>query len=302
MNIVTHVAPDWDAIGAVWLLQRYGGLESVDVRFVNTGRPDPDVLDEAAAVVDTGRIYDPLRLRFDHHHLPGAEANATCATQQVYHWLIIARPNVDWSYLGGIVDLIYAGDTGKAEAQESRRRGIHALLSAHKARNATDLGLLAWGMDVLDDLAAHAKARHEAAETLAQHMVYCSADGLLVALKDAPAHASSAAFEVGARLVVFQNESPETNAIGVWRSGEWQEPHCGELVRAILDYAPAIRMAGVLATTTMAAQAVFAELETWYRHSAGFFCGRGTDKAPDPRPITVDLIDVARAIDAVWQR
>lgn len=302
MNIITHVSPDWDAIGAVWLLQRFGGLESADVRFVNTGKPDLGLLESATAVVDTGRVYHPPMLRFDHHHLPGAEANETCATQQVYHWLIIARPNVDWTYLGPIVDLIYAGDTGKSDANESRRRGIHALLSAHKERKATDLALLAWGMDVLDDLAAHSAARYEAAETLAQHSVYCSADGLLVALKGAPPHASSAAFEAGARLVVFQNESPETNAIGIWRSGEWQQPHCGELVRAILDYAPAIRMAQTMATTTMAAQAIFAELATWYRHEAGFFAGRGTQKAPDPRPIDAELRDVAAAIDGVWQR
>lgn len=303
-TIVTHVSPDWDAIGAVWLLQRYGGLHDADVRFVNTGNPPADVLAEATAVVDTGRIIDERRLRFDHHHLPGAKANATCAMQQVYHWLILARPETDWTYLGGIVGLIYAGDTGRSEANESRRIGIHALLSARKARGAGDLALLAFGYDLLDDLAAHAKARQEAAETLAAHIIYVSADGLLVALKDAPAHASSAAFEAGARLVVFQHTdlTIPTHAIGIWRAGEWREPHCGELVTSILDRAPRVFMAQTVATTPQAAQAMFAELATWYRHEAGFFAGRGTAKAPNATPIEADLRDVAAALDEAWKR
>lgn len=302
MYIVTHVSPDWDAIGAVWLLQRFGGLEDAEVRFVNTGRPPADVLASAVAVADTGREDAPARLRFDHHHLPGAEANATCATQQVYHWLILHRPETDWTYLGPIVDLIYAGDTGKPAANESRKRGIHALLSALKARGAADYTLLNHGYGWLDLLAEHSKGRQEAAETLAQHLVYTSTDGLLMAIKDAPPMASSAAFDAGARLVVFQNSRPETNAIGIWRSGEWQEPHAGQLVRAILDYAPAIRVEQTIATTTTAAQAIFDELATWYLHEAGFFAGRGTDKAPDPRSIIADLRDIAAALDAVWKR
>lgn len=291
MNIITHVSPDLDAIGAVWLLQRFGGLESADVRFVNTGNPPADLLEAAIAVCDTGREYDPRRLRFDHHHLPGAEANATCATQQVYHWLIIARPNTDWSYLGPIVDLIYAGDTGKPEANESRRRGIHAQHSALKARGASDYVLLNDGYAMLDLLAEHAKARQEAADTLSAHLVYRSADGLLVALKDAPAHASSAAFEAGARLVVFQHTDLmiPTHAIGVWRSGEWQQPHVGQLVAA------------VIADPSLPADTLD-ELSIWYRHEAGFFAGRGTAKAPNATPIVADVVDIATALDSVWVR
>lgn len=32
------------------------------------------------------------------------------------------------------------------------------------------------------------------------------------------------------------------------------------------------------------------------------FTGRGTQKAPDARPIGVELADLARAIDEAWQR
>lgn len=291
MYIVTHVSPDWDAITAVWLLQRYGGLGDADVRFVNTGDPSSDVLTEATAVVDTGRALDPERLRFDHHHLPGAEASATCAAFQVFEHI---APNGELAHLAPLNALILNGDTGGRNygAEWSRLTGIHALLSARKARGAGDLALMAWGMDVLDDLDTHLCARYEARQTLDAHMVYRSADGLLVALKDAPAHASSAAFEAGARLVVFQHTdlTIPTHAIGIWRASEWREPHCGELVGRVLG------------EWAQPGSPITNELSIWYRHEAGFFAGRGTAKAPNPTPIAVDLAEVARAIDGAWQR
>lgn len=32
------------------------------------------------------------------------------------------------------------------------------------------------------------------------------------------------------------------------------------------------------------------------------FTGRGTRKAPDPRPVTVDLVEIAELIDNIWER
>lgn len=300
--IVTHTSPDWDAIGAVWLLKRYGGLADEPIVFVNTGNPDQDILARALAVVDTGRVLDPERGRFDHHQLPGAEANTCCATSLVFQWLKTDAADLEW--LAPLIDLIYAGDTGQARygADWSRVVGLHALLSAMKLQKPDDQLLLAFCFDLLDMLDAHLRARHEARLALDAHTVYCSDDGLVVALKDAPPHATSAAHEAGARLVLFQSSGEGTNAIGVMRGGEQREPHCGDLVRAILDYAPAIRMAQTAATTPQAAQALFDELASWYLHEAGFFAGRGTAKAPVPRPVEADLRDIAAAIDAAWSR
>lgn len=296
MYIVTHTSPDFDAIGAVWLLQRFGGLEDADVRFVNTGSPDPAVLAEATAVVDTGREYDPERLRFDHHQLPGAEANATCAAFQVFQHL---APNGELVYLAPLNALILNGDTGGRNygAEWSRLTGIHALLAVRKARKANDLALLAWGMAVLDDLAEHLKAHYEARATLDAHTVYRSSDGLLVALRDAPPHATSAAYENGARLVLFQSSGEGTNAIGIMRAGEWREPSCKALILGILNDAEC-DVPGSIRWDS----AAYIELASWYLHEAGFFAGRGTAKAPDPRPIDADLADIARAIDGAWQR
>lgn len=296
-TIVTHTAPDFDAIGACWLLQRYGGMADAAVVFVNTGNPDRAVLDTADAVVDTGREYDPARLRFDHHQFPGATANSMCAAREVYQHL--DNNGAAIGYLYPLIKLIFDGDTGKSEANQSRQIGIHALLSAKKARRASNEELLAYGYELLDLLAERLKAQHEAQAELFTKIVYRSDDGLIVAIKYGSPGSTFAAYEQGARLVLFQNSQPDipTNAIGIMRGGENQEPHCDGLVRAVqqeMEY-HSEHIGG-------ATGAIYDELCSWYLHEAGFFAGRGTAKAPDPRPVTVELADIARLIDRAWDR
>lgn len=299
--IVTHVSPDWDAIGYAWLMQRFGGCESMYVRFVNTGRPDPDVLAGAYSVGDTGREYDPDSLRFDHHHLAGHEANATCAAMQAYQWLLAREATPALVAIRPLVELIYCGDTGKAlaGAPESRALGIHALLSAWKARQASDELLLGRGYAVLDDLASVLLARQEAQIGLADYVVYRSTDGLVVALRDAPQGATAAAFELGARLVCFQStmklpDGTISHARGIQRGGEGADVHIGHVVESIID-AYSMGVGGH-------DMAIHAELSSWYRHEAGFFAGRGTAKAPDAAPPACDIVLIAGAIDAYWVR
>jgi hypothetical protein len=280
--IVTHISPDFDAIGSCWLLKRFL-LPEAEIVLTNTGNPDQALLTSATAVADTGRIFHPLTLRFDHHQLDGQAANATCATLQVFNAIGGGK-----AYLAPIVDLIYAGDTGKPEANLSRSVGIHALLSIRKARRDTDQNLLEWGFGVLDDLASGLKAKQEARLSLAQHTVYKSADGLVWALDGAPQGATFAAFEEGARLVVFHSEAPGTVSVGAMRGGESQEPSIRDLVLSAL--------------TGNLPEALEDELRRWFLHPAGFFGGRGTAKAPDPTPLTVSVAAIAAALDEEWVR
>jgi hypothetical protein len=118
-------------------------------------------------------------------------------------------------------------------------------------------------------------------------MAYLSGDGLLMALRDAPPAASAAAFERGARLVVFSDYSK--NKIDICRAYEWTTPHVGDLVQTVTS-------------AIHAAPEIVAELDTWYQHPVGFFAGRGSEKAPSDRPILVDVADVARALDIWWAR
>lgn len=183
-TIVSHVSPDWDAICALWLLQRYGGLADADIVLVPSGEAGPP---DAAAVVDTGRTFDPGRGRFDHHQFPGAQSSATCAARQVYEWIVdrSTETPADWAYLLSIIDLVTAGDAGLPAAALSRQVGIHALLSVRKAARYSDEVLIAWGQTVLDELALHLRGQDEARRTLAAHTVWRSADGCVVALESA---------------------------------------------------------------------------------------------------------------------
>lgn len=312
--IVTHTSPDWDAIASCWLLQRYGGLADAGVRFVNTGNPDPGLLAEATAVVDTGRVADFGRLRFDHHHLTGAEARTSAATQ-VYGYV---ASFVDQDMLPGpvshlipLVGLVNAGDIGDSHADPSRAYGIHALLSAQKARRLSDEALLAWGYEVLDLIDERLRAEMKARLTLSQHVAYRSEDGLIVALHNAPQAATQAAFEAGARLVVFHSEYPDvpTVAVGIQRAPQHDFPHVGEILRVATSASAdprtlvqGIALASLHNTHDPAREQAIDEMKTWFQHPAGFFAGRGTPKAPDARPLECSIAEIAQAVDAAWVR
>lgn len=302
--IVTHTNPDFDAITSVWLLVRYGDFEpKPEVNFVNTGNPDQALLDSALAVVDTGKVFDPANLRFDHHQFPGGGANVICAAVQVYEYLISQGKEIE--YLCPLVDLVFAGDTGRAEANHSRELGLHAILGAERSmykdkhgKFMPDQEVLSAGFDLLDLLAYRLKKQAEAHAELEAKTVYKSADGLVWGIKHGSFGSSMAAQEEGAVLVVFEGEPIEGDdgeivsyPIGVWRQGqEVTEPHTGKLVET------------VLADDNLHPAGLKNELARWFRHNAGFFSGRGTAKAPNPTPVEVDLETVAAAIDLAWQR
>ena len=299
--IITHTAPDMDAIASCWLLQRFGGLATHEVVFVNTGNPDPALLDLADAVVDTGKIYDPATNRFDHHQ----DAKLKSATYLVADTLR-TRGGHDKA-LGEIwplIVLIDEGDRGiwSSGSSQSRVHGLHAIFSGGLPSGMSDLGMLAWGYQLLDSLFTTYQRRAEGRAALAGHLVYESDDGYLFAIKDAPRSATSAAFERGARLVVFVDTT--SNAIGIQRSSEWATPHVGELIERLAEHlavwAEAPYEEGQF--EPKAALALHTELVTWFKHPAGFFAGRGTAKAPCDRPISVDLFTLANLLDDHWNR
>lgn len=296
--ICTHVSPDFDAIGSCWLLQSYdGACANADVEFVNTGNPDPYLLESALAVVDTGGVLDPGRRRFDHHQLTG-DAAKTSATMQVYEWLLAGGRQLD--YLRPLIELINAGDLGLDThgAKESREFGIHALLSEMKHDKASDQEMLEYGYSLLERLARRLERKQHAWQSIKDSTVYISADKRLIALKDAAPGATFSAYDLGYDVVVFQSEieTPDgiSHSIGAMRKSGVSDVHLGELVEYIL--------AGKLRDTQHVNLAEYHELTGWFQHKAGFFSGRGSAKAPVYDPIIVDLARIAELLDIVWER
>jgi len=293
--IVTHTNPDFDAICGVWLLKRFGGLENETVEFVNTGNPDAEKLQKADAVVDTGRRLDSINRRFDHHHLPGQDANNTCAAMQVYQSL---KHFAEIAHLEPLVNLIFAGDTGRGEANASRELGLHAILSGCKAWfseqnpdvRLSDEAILAYGFGLLDVLEVRLRKQAKARAELKEKVIYKSGDGLVWAIRHGSQGSTFAAYDEGARVVVFEGQPIEvdggtTYPIGIMRAGEWTEPNVGKLAERV------------------AVSKSFAdEIGKWFKHPAGFFAGRGTAKAPVFEPVKIDIAALAEAIDATWLR
>lgn len=317
-TIVTHVSPDLDAIASAWLLLRYvPNFKGARVVFVNTGNPDRAILAQADAIVDTGGNFNPFDYWYDHHQMENP--NEACAAMLVWRDLMYMHSinpyTPDVAYLEPLVQLIHAGDTGLAEADESRKNGIHAMISEMKYQKLDDetifrLGdillnyianFLSQGMpldDILRDVCADwydlwlkpAQLRAEELQRtgIAPYVAYVSHDAKLVALRDAPQGATQLAFEQGAQLVLWSNYAE--NAIGINRA-RGVEVHVGNLIDAL-------QLSAIEAESMIVAH----ELASWFRHNAGFYCGRGSAKAPREDRIPLDFVTLATMIDAVWQR
>lgn len=336
--IVTHKAVDLDAILGVWFLKRYGGLDDASIEFVNTGNPDPELLAKADAVVDTGGVFDPDNLRFDHHQLQGDESTSTCAAPQIWEYLVkkyamksailcsVDDLKVDdmegpvsriekvqqgdaispLDHLLPLVLLVYAGDNAlKIHGVDySQDVGLHALLSGFKEGNkrlATDGDIFDWMCYLLDTIDIHLESLTKAKAELDEKMVYQSNDGKVVALKHASTAASFAAYEVlGANLVVFEGE-PIVDADGdviSYPLGISRKPEATE--PHIGELVTSIIDIPNIASKPM--QLVQDELKLFYNHNGGFFSGKGTAKAPFPHPPLCDLAELAEWIDHLWER
>ena len=317
--IVTHVSPDLDAIASAWLLKRFDPhFFNADVAFVNTGNPDIDLLMRADAVVDTGRVLHPFGRRYDHHQMenPNQASAAMLVWQDLMFLHSMNQFRYDVTYLKPLIELVHAGDCGLPEADESRKKGIHAVVSEMKFLKYSDEQILDWGFKLLDSITTALREGYslesimagmpetmwgklyitpalERAERLKvtgiqPYVAYRSNDGRFVALKDAPQGATQLAFEDGAELVLWSNYAE--NAIGINRA-RGSSVQVGELVDSLQNSA-----------SDAGATILYAELATWYRHNSGFFSGRGTAKAPREDVIALDFTDLALAFDAIWER
>jgi hypothetical protein len=211
-------------------------------------------------------------------------------------WDRLLYLGADVAHLHPLMRIIHQGDVGKSDPV-----GIHAILwgaglqkNPLTGQRLTDYEMLAVGFEILDRAAAWLKHKSEMAKELAKKVVWKSDDGFVWAIKGGSAAMSFAAYAEGCRVVVFEGEPVElgdgkvTYPVGASRAPEWQEPHLGDLVEAILKQECRIGMV--------------TELESWFKHSSGFFAGRGTRKAPMYESCKVDLIAIAKAVNECYSR
>jgi hypothetical protein len=136
-RIVTHRAPDPDAIVAAWLATEY--LFGGDALVIFVGRQQAvHAPGGADCVVDVGNRYDPEKLWFDHKPPAFADRNATCATKLVWEHLLAIGCNV--RHLEPLVQVVFEGDTRRSSPalRQSRRDGLHAAFARAKQEAASE--------------------------------------------------------------------------------------------------------------------------------------------------------------------
>jgi nanoRNase/pAp phosphatase (c-di-AMP/oligoRNAs hydrolase) len=174
--IVTHHAPDLDAISSVWLLKRFDGQRyaNAKVAFVNPG--DTISLEEAEKEfncqlheithVDTGLG------EFDHHQTEKA-SREICAATLVFDYLKQIRPEITndlalIEMIKIIVDVDHFGEIYWSEAKENRFVfTLHELIHGHESIEPhDDDSQLHFGMKALDCAYAEMTNRLKAEEII----------------------------------------------------------------------------------------------------------------------------------------
>ncbi len=304
--IVTHVNPDWDALGAAWLLSRFHPKTThAQLVFVTAKNPPAEILAAATAVVDVGLLYNPHSLRFDHHQEDYTENLS--ATGLVFKHLkesgVANNYFNNLAHLEPLVKIINDIDMGYRgpDAEFSFQFGIHALLSAERYRLSTIIdkeNLFAetarWAFGILDLLSE--KMSHETRQRIAleSKLVYRSEDGKFCAAKGTN---DMTIFSSGADVALVVNDASKlpsgqlTYPITLSRAPGKKEPDIALLVQKILTE-----------SGDKISQSLREELERWWKHPAGFYAGRGTPKAPCDIPIAVNFLELAKLVDAAWGR
>lgn len=174
--IVTHHAPDLDAISSVWLLKRFDSQKyaNAKIAFVNPG--DTISLEEAekefncqlheVTHVDTGLG------KFDHHQVARA-SREICAATLVFDYLKQVRPEIEndlalVEMIKVIVDVDHFGDIYWPEAKENRFVfTLHELIHGHESIEPhDDDSQLHFGMKALDCAYAEMTNRLKAEEII----------------------------------------------------------------------------------------------------------------------------------------
>jgi hypothetical protein len=135
-RIITHRAPDLDAVVAAWLAQTYLFEGMAEVCFLSRRLAVDRHTD--ACLVDVGNAYDPARLRFDHKPPAFADRNETCAAKLVWQHLMALGKRV--GHLEPLVRVTFEGDTRRHSRalRQSRVDGPHAALGSARRLHPLD--------------------------------------------------------------------------------------------------------------------------------------------------------------------
>lgn len=284
--IVTHHAPDLDAIGSTWLLKRFASQEYADARvaFVNPG--DTITLNEAeeyGAQLHEVTHVDTGFGEFDHHQADRAKQHI-CASSLVYDYLCGLHPELkDDAALKVLIDYITQIDHFEEifwpEAKEHRTLFmIHELIKGHELVDPhNDESQLYFGFDCLNNVYAIATQHLKAEEIIKDKgQKFSIKYGDCLALNTSNDDTIKLAQKQGYVLVL--RKDPKLGAIRIKVRPD-----------AEFDLAPVYEQIKTLDQTG-----------TWFYHGSGKMLLNGSTKDRNQKPSPLSLNQVVEIIKAVY--
>ncbi|MBP9819862.1 hypothetical protein KBC79_03930 [Candidatus Woesebacteria bacterium] len=284
--IVTHHAPDLDAIGGVWILKKFDAQHfgTAKVAFTDPGSKLSDeqlaeygVTQESATYVDTGGG------EFDHHQ-PGMNDRSVCATTLVYDHICEIHPEFkDSKPLKAVVDFItdidHFGEVYWPEAANTRYFFmIHELIRGLEFQELhNDESQLHFGMQCLDSAYAVHNEYYTAQEILSERAhTFELPFGNCIGIETHNDDTIKVAQRQGTMLVVRKDPT-----VGIIRIKV--RPDCPIDLRELADRIALIDTEG-----------------SWFYHPSGKMLLNGSSKSSKQKPSPLTLQEVISLIKEIY--
>lgn len=188
-TLVTHLAPDLDALLGMWILIRFGGHSNYELAFVPVGKRLEGKGD--AIHVDTGLA------QFDHHQ---TSAN-TCAAQLVYETVFHDR---DEPAVAELVEFALLTDWYRKPEETNGPFTINSVIDGLNQLYPNDPECVAErAFEMLDAVYRSLTSRLKAEREYADGFTFTSVFGQAFAISSGMPHIRSLAHLKGAKVVVF---------------------------------------------------------------------------------------------------
>ena len=286
--IVTHHAPDVDAIGSVWLLKRFAAETYADanVSFVNPG----EEISETAANILGFKINQVTHVdtglgEFDHHQ-PERAHQSISAISLVFDYLCQNKPELKTdralrSIIEYAVEIDHFGEIYWSDPANVRYNFmIHELIrGAEYTDPHNDESQLHFGFTCFDNLYAVLKQYHKAAEILAQKaQIFSVGKHDYLAVETRNDDTIKLALKQGYELVV--RKDPERGHIRIKARPDSKlelEPLYQEIIKAD-------------------------QKGTWFYHNSGKMLLNGSEKHRNQTPSPLTIQQIINLIKKVYEK
>lgn len=272
-TIVTHIAPDTDALASIWLIKRFlGGWSNAIVKFVpagktlNDAKPDefPDIIH-----VDTGLGM------FDHHQTN----KETCAAKKVFYFLRdkgAIKKSLE-EPLERITEVVTQIDHFKEVFLEEPDRDIYDFLISNiidgvRIKTNDDQRLVEIVLPLFDGLLVIFSNKIKAEQELKAGFIFKSKWGKVLAIESENEDVSRLAQKRGFQMVVRKSKKKGYLKI---KTLPLKKLNLKKIYQILSKKDPAA---------------------TWYFHPSGHILLNGSTKNPDMKPTSLTLPQVVEIV------